>query len=72
MPRKEKPIPKCIQCTNLITLFHALRFDTGDGWCSEACFFKWCDSEDLLLRNLNEKGKKKIQVIGHPTPSAMR
>lgn len=72
MPRKEKPVPNCVQCGKTITLFFALRFDTGNGWCSEPCFFKWCDVEERRLGDMNEKGKKKVQVIGHPTPSAMR
>lgn len=71
MPRKAKPVSKCIQCHGPVTVFYSMRFDTCDGWCSEKCFNTWCDIEDRhTIETLSVK--KKIPVIGHPTPSAQR
>lgn len=73
MPRKAKSVSSCLQCKGAIKLFYSMRFDTCDGWCSEKCFNTWCDIEERrVINNMSSDIRKKIPVIGHPTPSAQR
>ena len=61
MNRKPRPDPKCIQCQKVVSgPLYSIQYITREGWCSEPCFDKWSDNEEVRLKDLARQEQSNV------------